>query len=104
MQKCEQLGEKTLTQWLVDSGMVKSGKQVKDALARAAVLINNKPQPDSDFCSAYIRSTADGRLPIGAQTWSCHHGGKFVGKDLTVTLLVRPIRAPSAAIANPRQR
>ena len=39
-----QLAEKTLTQWLVDSEMVKSGKQVKDALGRGAVLINNQPQ------------------------------------------------------------
>lgn len=38
------LAEKTLTQWLVDAGMVTSGKQVKDALGRGAVLINNNPQ------------------------------------------------------------
>ncbi len=39
-----ELGSKVLTQWLVDSGMVKSGKQVKDALARKAVLINGVAQ------------------------------------------------------------
>jgi tyrosyl-tRNA synthetase len=38
------LPEKTLTQWLVDAGMAASGKQVKDALGRGAVLINNAPQ------------------------------------------------------------
>src|SRR5690606_38593447 len=38
--KREELIAKPLTQWLVDTGMVKSGKQVKDALARAAVSFN----------------------------------------------------------------
>ena len=33
----------TLTQLLTDAGMVASGKQVKDALGRSAVLINGKP-------------------------------------------------------------
>lgn len=42
--KRSELPEKTLTQWLVDAGMVASGKQVKDALGRGAVLINNVPQ------------------------------------------------------------
>lgn len=36
----EELASKPLTQWLVDAGMAGSGKQVKDALARAAVVIN----------------------------------------------------------------
>lgn len=35
-----QLGDKPLTQWLVDAGMAASGKQVKDALGRGAVFIN----------------------------------------------------------------
>jgi len=35
-----ELGAKTLTQLLVDCGMVASGKQVKDALARNSVIIN----------------------------------------------------------------
>lgn len=39
-----QLAEKPLTQWLVDAGMAASGKQVKDALGRGAVLINGVPQ------------------------------------------------------------
>jgi len=33
----------TLTQMLVDAGMAASGKQVKDALGRSAVTVNNKP-------------------------------------------------------------
>ncbi|MEE4145039.1 MAG: tyrosine--tRNA ligase [Halieaceae bacterium] len=33
----------TLTQLLVDAGMAASGKQVKDALGRSAVTINNRP-------------------------------------------------------------
>ncbi len=36
-----ELAEKPLTQWLVDSGMATSGKQVKDALGRGAVIIND---------------------------------------------------------------
>ncbi len=36
------LNEKSLVQLLTDSGMAKSGKQVKDALSRNAVLVNNK--------------------------------------------------------------
>lgn len=35
------LNEKSLVQLLTDSGMAKSGKQVKDALGRNAVLVNN---------------------------------------------------------------
>lgn len=35
-----QLADKPLTQWLVDAEMAASGKQVKDALGRGAVLIN----------------------------------------------------------------
>ena len=38
----------TLTQLLTDAGMVTSGKQVKDALGRAAVPINGKPVPVED--------------------------------------------------------
>jgi tyrosyl-tRNA synthetase len=33
----------TLTQMLVDAGMAASGKQVKDALGRSAVTVNNRP-------------------------------------------------------------
>lgn len=42
------LTDTTLTQVLVDSGMVASGKQVKDALNREAVLINNRAQTAQD--------------------------------------------------------
>lgn len=38
-----ELSGKTLTQWLVDSNVAKSGKQVKDALGRGAVLVNGAP-------------------------------------------------------------
>lgn len=37
------LGDRPLTQLLADAGMVKSGKQVKDALGRQAVLVNGQP-------------------------------------------------------------
>lgn len=46
------LPEKTLIQWLVDAGMAKSGKPVKDALSRGAVLVNNQPLSASDNTSA----------------------------------------------------
>jgi len=39
----QQLGDKPLTQLLADEGMAASGKQVKDALGRNAVLINGGP-------------------------------------------------------------
>ena len=42
------LEDTTLTQVLVDSGMVPSGKQVKDALNRQAILINNIAQTAQD--------------------------------------------------------
>lgn len=48
----QNLSEKPLTQWLVESGMVVSGKQVKDALARSAVLINGKPKSAEDNMNA----------------------------------------------------
>jgi tyrosyl-tRNA synthetase len=38
----ELLPEKPLTQWLVDTGMAASGKQVKDALAKQAVIVNGR--------------------------------------------------------------
>ncbi len=47
-----ELPEKTLTQWLVDAGMVASGKQVKDALGRAAVLVNDRAQTNDDNLQA----------------------------------------------------
>ena len=49
--------------------------------------------PDSDGCSSYIAS-AEGPLPIGAQTWQCYVHMKcatdWVGRSLSVTVLVRP--------------
>lgn len=44
---------KTLTQCLVDGGMASSGKQVKDALARAAVLINGQTASPGDNTDLY---------------------------------------------------
>jgi tyrosyl-tRNA synthetase len=38
----------TLTQLLTDAGMANSGKQVKDALGRAAVSINGRPISSED--------------------------------------------------------
>lgn len=43
-----ELSENTLTQLLTDSGLVKSGKQVKDALSRNAVWINNLAKGNED--------------------------------------------------------
>lgn len=42
LQRAELKG-KSLTQWLVEAGLAPSGKQIKDALGRGAVLINNSP-------------------------------------------------------------
>lgn len=47
------LSGKTLTQCLVDGGMVSSGKQVKDALARAAVQINGQALSPGDNTDLY---------------------------------------------------
>ena len=47
-----ELGDKVLSQWIVDAGMVKSGKQVKDALGRKAVLINNSPKGNEENLDA----------------------------------------------------
>lgn len=53
-----ELQHKTFIQHLVDSGLAGSGKQIKDALARGAVLINSQPvssdhntQPEQCFAS-----------------------------------------------------
>lgn len=50
--KRSELSEKPLTQWLVDTGMVASGKQVKDALGRNAVLINGIGKNAADNMNA----------------------------------------------------
>ncbi|MCK5881621.1 MAG: tyrosine--tRNA ligase [Sinobacterium sp.] len=46
------LNEKSIVQLLTDSGMAKSGKQVKDALGRNAVLVNNNACSMEDNMSA----------------------------------------------------
>jgi len=45
----QSLGDTPLTQLLADAGMAASGKQVKDALARAAVSINGLVVGESDI-------------------------------------------------------
>lgn len=47
-----ELSDKTLTQWLVDSSVAKSGKQVKDALGRGAVFVNSVPLNIEDNLNA----------------------------------------------------
>ena len=58
----------TLTQMLVDAGMAASGKQVKDALGRNAVTINNRPvgaAQNGDVASLFrpLRCTLRALLP-----------------------------------------
>lgn len=51
----------TLSQCLVDSGMVKSGKQVKDALGNGAVLVNETrptPEQNADLPSVFSTDAA----------------------------------------------
>lgn len=50
--KASELEEKPLTQLLVDTGMAGSGKQVKDALARNAVLVNGAAKGAEDNMKA----------------------------------------------------
>jgi tyrosyl-tRNA synthetase len=57
-----EVAEKTLTQWLVDAGMAPSGKQVKDALGRGAVLINGRPQTTEDNLHAEQAFAAEAAL------------------------------------------
>ena len=49
--------------------------------------------PDSDTANSSIVS-AEGPLPIGAQTWRCHVDGEWVDGSLSVTVLVRPFFLP----------
>ncbi len=59
--KRQKLSEGTLSQCLVDSGMVKSGKQVKDALGKGAVLVNEaRPslEQNADLASVFTPSAA----------------------------------------------
>ena len=46
--------------------------------------------PDSHLCKSFIAS-AEGPLPIGAQTWQCTVDGKWVDRRLSATVLVRPL-------------
>ena len=46
--------------------------------------------PDKPACFSSIVS-AEGPLPIGAQTWQCFVDGEFVDRSLSVTVLVRHI-------------
>ena len=56
-------------------------------------LLRYKHTPDSDASNSYITS-AEGPLPIGAQTWQCYIDGKWVDRSLSVTVLVRPFFLP----------
>lgn len=51
----------TLTQMLTDAGMTSTGKQVKDALGRQAVTVNNRVlglQDNGDVASCFAREDA----------------------------------------------
>ena len=51
----------TLTQMLTDAGMAPSGKQVKDALGRNAVTINNRPvgwSANTEVAACFEKSAA----------------------------------------------
>jgi hypothetical protein len=66
--------------------------------------LRNEHLPDSDLSNSWIAS-AEGPLPIGAQTWRCHVDGKWVDGSLSVTVLVRPfpslmLSAASACISS----
>ena len=53
----------------------------------------SKHTPDSVMCNSNIAS-AEGPLPIGAQTWQCFVDRKWVDRSLSVTVLVRPFFLP----------
>ena len=51
----------TVTQMLTDAGMAGSGKQVKDALGRSAVLVNNRPlgfEDNADVAGSFDPASA----------------------------------------------
>lgn len=55
------LAENTLSQWLVNAGLVTSGKQVKDALSRKALVINSLPiegEASVDAQTAFSKESA----------------------------------------------
>ena len=55
---------------------------------RGQWLLRGEFKPDSDTCNAHFE-TAEGPLPVGSETWQCWHNAQFVGRTLTVALLVR---------------
>ena len=55
--------------------------------------LSNVNTPDDSACTSNIASS-EGPLPIGAQTWQCWDDGKWVGRSLSVTVLVRPFVLP----------
>ena len=61
----------------------------KGKASPAPILRPQQHLPDRDNCNSNIVS-AEGPLPIGAQTWQCAVDGKFVDGSLSVTVLVRP--------------
>jgi tyrosyl-tRNA synthetase len=58
----EDLAQKPLTQLFVDAGMVKAGREVKDALGRNSVFINGIPKGSEDNMSAEQLFSADNAL------------------------------------------
>jgi tyrosyl-tRNA synthetase len=79
------LDEKSLVQLLTDSGMAKSGKQVKDALGRSAVLVNNIPcTMDDNMRSAEIFSASQAMFDE-------YFLVKLGKKKLPVILFISPI-------------
>jgi tyrosyl-tRNA synthetase len=58
----EELSQKPLTQLFVDAGMVKAGREVKDALGRNSVIINGIPVGSGDNMSAEKLFSANNAL------------------------------------------
>lgn len=54
-----ELADKPLTTLLTEAGMAKAGREVKDALGRGAVLVNNKPLTEDDNMKAAEVFAAD---------------------------------------------
>eukprot|EP01045_Picozoa_sp_COSAG04_P023469 COSAG04_NODE_2790_length_3569_cov_2.193149_3_plen_246_part_00 len=70
--------------------------------AKDAWRLGGKHRPDEDKCVSHIASPG-GKLPIGAQTWFTHSTQATAAPSpehteavFTATLLVRPLRRPSA--------
>lgn len=57
-----ELNSKSLTQWLVEAGMAPSGKQIKDALGRGAVLVNDSPLSTENNVNPECCFTSDSAL------------------------------------------